>query len=105
MAILDLSVFKERYYEVKMPEGNTITLPKPTQRMVIKFLSLRNINEKTEPAVVVGALNAITLELINSNIEGKVYEAKYVEDMPIQMKTALINGFSEFIAGIQADPT
>lgn len=102
--ILDLSVFKEETLDIVMPDGKTLHVVKPTQAMVIKVLQLRNINEESEPEKIVGAFNTLTLNILNSNDAAKVFSMEEIEDMPMAMKGAIINAYSEFITGLQSNP-
>lgn len=102
--ILDLSVFKEETLDITMPDGKLIHIMKPTQMMVIRVLQLRNINENSEPEKIMSSFNALVLAILNSNDAGIVFEEKMVEEMPMRMKTAIIDAYSSFITGIQSDP-
>ena len=37
--MLDLTIYNEKYFEIKMPTGEIINLRKPTQAIVIKMMS------------------------------------------------------------------
>lgn len=102
--ILDLSVYKEDTLDITMPDGKVIHITKPTQAMVIKVLQMRNLNENSEPEKIVNAFNALVLAILNSNDAGICYERQMVEQMPLKMKTAIINAYSDFITDLQSDP-
>lgn len=102
--ILDLSVYKEDTLDITMPDSTVIHITKPTQSMVIKVLQMRSINENTEPEKIVSTFNALVLAILNSNDAGISYNKQMVEQMPMKMKTAIINAYSDFITDLQSDP-
>lgn len=102
--ILDLSAFKEESLDVTMPDGKVLHIVKPTQAMVIKVLQLRNIDNNSEPERIIASFNSLVKNILNSNNAGIAFEDKYVEEMPMNMKTAIINSYSEFITGLQSNP-
>lgn len=102
--ILDLSSFIETTLDVKMPNGDTIHLRKPTQKMVITMLRLREDAAAADPEKQLAVIDDCIYEILNTNNDGKTYTKEDVANLSIAMKSALIKGYSEFIAGIQSDP-
>lgn len=102
--ILDLGVFQEETLDIKMIDGTTIHIIKPTEAMVIRVLQLRNIGKELDAEKVVKAFNDLVLSIINTNDAGIVYERKYVEELSMKVKSAIINAYAEFISGIQSNP-
>lgn len=102
--ILDLTVFVEETLDIKMPDGATLHIPKPSQAMVIKTLRLNKILAGKEPEEQLEALNGMVMDVLNSNNGGKRYELAYVADMSLGMKSAIINAYSAFIGELQSDP-
>ena len=102
--ILDLTVFQEETLDITMPDGKLLHIIKPTQKMVIEMLKLKGIKADDDAEKIVKAFNSMVWCVLNSNDCGAKYDMAYVEQMPLKMKTAVINAYGEFIAGIQSNP-
>lgn len=103
--ILDLSVFEEQTLDVKMRDGKVIRLKKPSQALVIAMLRLRNMSEETPEEQALAAMNNMVLKILNNNADGVTFAADSVEALSIDAKSALLFGYSEFAAQVQANPT
>lgn len=102
--ILDLSIYKEETLDITMPDSTLLHITKPTQAMVIKVLQLRNIDDKSEPEEIIKGINSLVEDILNTNKEKKEIAREEVEVMPLQMKMAIINAYTEFLTGIQNNP-
>lgn len=103
--ILDLSAFMQETLDIKMPDGKEISLAKPTQKMVVAILALREkATDKEHLVETVGAMNEVVLNILNTNVNGVKFKLEDVEGLNMQMKTAIIKAYSEYIAGIQSNP-
>ena len=101
MKMLDLSVFENETFDITLPDRKMIRIIKPTQRLVIELLKLKEIDNNASAKKVVAALNKITLDILNTNDEGIQYTSDYIEkNLNTQMKTALISAYSNFVTGI-----
>lgn len=103
--ILDLSIFEEETLDITLMDNRVIHIVKPTEAMVIKVLQMRNISEKSSPEAIIKAFNSLTMAILNSNDAGIVFDTKYVEELSMKMKSAIINAYSDFITGLQSNPT
>lgn len=103
--IVDLSVFKDRTLALKMPDGETLQLRKPTKAMVIEVLKFKDINEESDPKQIVDALDELVMRILNSNEKLKKYTSVELEDLlNVEMKLVIVQAYAEFIQGIQNDP-
>lgn len=102
--IIDLSVFQEETLDIKLLDGSLVRITKPSQRMVIEMLKFKELGENTQPEELIHAINKIVVNVLNSNDAKKFYDIKFVEDMNLQMKLAIIKAYSEFITGVQSNP-
>lgn len=103
--VLDLSAFVEDSLEIKMPDGTVLNIAKPTQKMVIMLIALRDKAENTSNyPEMLKAMNKVVTCILNNNDAGKLFTEADVDTMNIKMKTAIIQAYSEYIAGIQSDP-
>lgn len=102
--VLDLTAFIEETLDVKMPNGDIISLKKPTERMVIAMLSLRDKADGADPKEQLKAISDMILLILNSNTNGKKFSEEDLDDLSIPMRTAIIRGYSNYITGLQSDP-
>lgn len=103
--VLDLSAFVEETLDIKMPDGSVLNIPKPTQRMVIAVLALREKAENKQGSEgLVDAMNGLVLNILNSNSNGTKFVKADVDGMPLNMKSAILRAYTEYITGVQSDP-
>ena len=62
--ILDLSVFKDETADIRMADGTVLHLKKPTERMVIHMLQMKDLSEDKPPLEILAQLNRISWEII-----------------------------------------
>lgn len=103
--IIDLSVFEDETLDIKLPDGRMVRIVKPVQRMVIEILKFKNLSEQSEPEKVIGALDKIVWNILYSNDAGIHYPFEFVQkELNTRMKLAIVQAYSNFIAGVQSDP-
>ena len=103
--ILDLSVFRQETLDITLLDGTTARVGKPSQRMVIEVLKLRNINAKTKPETVIRAMDDLVLGILNSNVDGRAFAAEDLANLTFEMKNAIISAYNAFVIEMQANPT
>lgn len=111
--VLDLSVFRDEPFEIIIPaikdleiKKHTISIKKPTQRMVIQLMDLKahEVN-KQDVGAIADLLDKMILTILNSNYAGEVFPEALLDYLTIPMKTSIIKAYAEFVAQIQKDPT
>ena len=102
--VLDLTTFIEETLDIKMPDGSTIHIKKPTQRMVIAMLNLREKAQSASPTEQIEAIEDAILSILNSNTDGITFTSDSIEDLNVGMRTAIIRAYSEYISGVQSNP-
>jgi hypothetical protein len=102
--VLDLTTFIEETLDVKMPDGTQISLKKPTEKMVIAMINMRDKAESKDPIEQMKSISDMILLILNSNTNGKKFSAEDIEDLSIPMRTAIIRSYSNYITGLQSDP-
>lgn len=102
--IIDLSVFQEETLDIKLLDGSMVRITKPSQRMVIEMLKFKELGEDTPAEVLIQSVNKIVANILNSNDAKKFFDIKFVEDMNLKMKLAIIKAYGEFITGVQSNP-
>ena len=103
--ILDLSVFDTETADIRFGDGTVLHLKKPTQRMVIHMLAMKDIDESKPPLEIVAALDRMCIEILNNNTEGVAFDAKSVAALDPDKKTAILREYSAWATQLQANPT
>lgn len=103
--ILDLSVFDEETLDIKMLDGKTVHLKKPTQSLVIAMIRLRDLKEDTPPDAALKAMNDIILKIMNNNADGIVFALDNLENLTLGVKSAILTAYSDFTVKFQSNPT
>lgn len=111
--ILDLSQFKEEYFEIPFPNGTNVRVKKPTERIFIDFLKLnsklndneiKNGGEDKRAEFYISAIDEMLLIILNNNADMKVYKNVDIEWMSIDIKTYIINEYSKFMSNLLSHP-
>ena len=103
--IVDLSVFADQTLDIRLPDRRLLRLCKPPQRIVIHMLALRRLTEDTPEEEIVRTTDALVLDILRTNDAAVPITAEYVAaELSTAMKVAIIESYSDFIAGVQADP-
>lgn len=103
--VVDLSVFDRQTLAMKMPTGEVLQIRKPTQQMVIEMMKFREINENSDVATIVMAMDAMVLAILNSNEQMMVFTQEELDNMlNLDMKTVIIQEYGNFLRGIQQNP-
>lgn len=103
--ILDLSAFQEETLDVLMADGSMLHLKKPTQELAIGMMNLRFIDEKSPSEAIVAKLNAMVCRILNNNADGLQIGMDSVAALTLDVKTAILTGYSEFATKLQSNPT
>lgn len=103
--VIDLSVFEKQTLALKMPDGGILQIRKPTQQMVIEMMKFRAINQDSDIEMIVNAMDAMVLAILNSNEQMKTYTQEELNNtLNLDMKTIIIQAYGEFLQGIQQNP-
>ena len=103
--ILDLSAYTEETADVTMADGNVLHLKKPTELMVIHLLQLKQVNEDSDPMLILGTLNRITQEILNCNTDGVTFDFATVSRLDTDSKTAIVKAYSDWANKLRSNPT
>ena len=102
--ILDLAQFVQDPLAVKLLDGRVLNLNKATQKMAIKIMAFKSIDDKTSPEQILAALNDIIFLILNNNVEGEKIVRNEVQNMPDEAKVALLSEYAKYTQGVQSDP-
>lgn len=101
--LLDLQVFQEQYFPIKLLDGNTITLKKPSRRLLMRFLEAQNIS-KLNAEEQMNAIYKLVVDILNNNTTGTVFTVEDIQDYDIMILQAIIQGYTEFINEVLNNP-
>ena len=102
--ILDLRAFVDETLDITMATGRVLHIPKASQKMVIEIMKLKTIDESTPAEEAERALNKLTGDILNSNIDGVIIASESIAELSEQMKLAIVDAYTRFIKKIQSNP-
>lgn len=97
--MLDLSVYKSRYYPVKLDENTIVNIEPPKRKQLKKVLSLtKNLNEQNFDDADVDNLYEAAEIALSKNKEGKVFTADQIEDyLDLAALVAFFEGYYSWV--------
>ena len=102
--ILDLKAFVDETLDISMADGMLLRLPKPSQLMLIKIMAFQDIDADTPPEKVEAALNRMTADILNSNINGIPFTEESIAGMGNDTKLKILTAYTDFMRKAQANP-
>ena len=103
--VLDLSVFAEDTFDITMPNGELVKVRKPTQAIVIALMELSQAQKINDSEEIINRMVEFCSIVLSNNKEGKKYSTDWIaENLDFTMVSAIVQGYSEFIADIQSNP-
>ena len=103
--ILDLKAFIDETLDINMADGLVLRLPKPSQMMLIKIMAFQDIDADTPEDKAEEALNRMTADILNSNINKIEFNEESIAKMSSKTKIAILVAYTEFMRKAQANPT
>lgn len=104
--MLDLSVLKEKYWELKMFDGEVLLIKRPSQKMIMDMMGFEDTFKKEEnPKIRIDAFVGMLSQILNNNINGKKLSDDYIAsvfDFTIGM--AVVQNYMEFAGEINSNP-
>lgn len=81
--MLDLTTATKKLYEIKMPDGEVLSLRMPTQGLLMKLMDMDKLIKggNDNPMEVLNQLSAIVTEILNLNTNGKKFTVEEVASM------------------------
>lgn len=98
--MLDLTIYKSKYYEVKMSESETIHIEPPKRKQLKKILSLtKNMKaESLDETDIDNLYEALTIA-VNKNKENKEYSQETIDDIfSLNTLFAFFDGYYTWVA-------
>lgn len=103
---LDLTVFQEETFEVRLSEEETLHVKKPSQRLVIDLMNYeKEFNNKKDPKKIVASFTSLIAKILSNNTEGKVFTQEYVENkFSFEIGVVFIKSYVDFVSEVNSDP-
>ena len=97
--MLDLSIYKSRYYEVKLDESTTVNIEPPKRKQLKKILALtQNVNDQNFSENDIDNLYEAAEIALSKNKEGKVFTTDNVEDyLDLAALVAFFDGYYTWV--------
>lgn len=102
--ILDLKAFVDETLDINMADGMVLRIPKPSQLMLIKIMAFQDIDADTPNEKVEEALNRMTGDILNSNINKIAIGEESIAAMSSATKLAILTAYTDFMRKAQANP-
>ena len=103
---LDLTVFQEETFEVRLNKDEVLHIKKPSQRLVIDLMNYeKEFNNKKDPKKVVSSFVSLIVKILNNNTEGKVFNNEFVENQfSFEIGVLCIKSYVDFVSEVNSDP-
>lgn len=83
-----------KYYELKWFDGEVLKIPMPTQELLMKVVKIESIKDIEEQF---DALNGIVREIINSNINHRVFTDEDFNELDLNITSLILTDYMESI--------
>ena len=101
--MLDLTVLQESYFPIKLLDGATIRLKKPSQGLLLQFIAFKNIQQANLDEQF-DAITKLTAAILSNNAEGRTFTAADLNEYDLVILQAIIQGYIEFLNEVMANP-
>ena len=97
--MLDLSIYKSRYYEVKLDENTVVNIEPPKRKQLKKILSLtKSVNDKNFSEEDIDNLYEAATIALSKNKENKQFTVDKVEDyLDLGALVAFFDGYYTWV--------
>lgn len=100
MAILDLTVYANDTLDITMPDGEVVSVKKPTQGFYLELLNHANSQERD-----VEKLPKIVLSILNYNTSNRTFTLEdIVEKLTFVMMRGIYNTYVKWMNELTANP-
>lgn len=107
--MLDLSVFKEQYFELKLFDGEVLKLKKPTQRMVIEMMAyeqtFKDKKNHKNIEIMVDTFSQMIVDILNNNANEREFTKQFVEEnFDFTLGLTLVQAYMNFVQEVNSNP-
>ena len=97
--MLDLSIYKTRYFEIKLDENTIINIEPPKKKQLKKILALtKSVNDKNFSEEDIDNLYEAAEIAISKNKEGKQFKAEDIENvLDLSALVAFFDGYYTWV--------
>lgn len=104
--MLDLSTLANKYYELKMFNGEVLRIAKPSQKMVIEMMGYEDkLKDMENKKGILDAFIDILSDILNNNVDAKKFTREWIaENFDFSIGMALVEDYMQFVSKINSDP-
>lgn len=105
--MLDLTVLVDKYFEIKMPNGEVVSIKKPTQKMALDLSNNKELIEAEENKdieKVIKIINDRVMIVLNHNKEGRVFKAEELTDLNLDIIKLIVEGYLQWVKDLNNNP-
>lgn len=105
--MLDLTVLVEKYFEIKMPNGEVVSIKKPTQKMALDLSNNKELIEaekNKDIEKVIKIINDRVMIVLNHNKEGRVFKAEELTDLNLDIIKLIVEGYLQWVKDLNNNP-
>lgn len=105
--MLDLTVLVEKCFEIKMPNGEVVSIKKPTQRMALDLSNNKELIEaekNKDNEKVIKIINDRVMIVLNHNKEGRVFKAEELTDLNLDIIKLIVEGYLQWVKDLNNNP-
>lgn len=101
--ILDLSVYQEETFDIKLLDGSIVKIKKPSQEFLMKLIGFKDsIRNEKDVEEQLGAIKELTLDILNYNKDNRKFTEEDIVDYDFIILKAIFEGYSNFINEVLA---
>ncbi|HAT4108323.1 hypothetical protein ACEE25_13635 [Clostridium perfringens] len=105
--MLDLTVLVEKCFEIKMPNGEVVSIKKPTQKMALDLSNNKELIEaekNKDIEKVIKIINDRVMIVLNHNKEGRVFKAEELTDLNLDIIKLIVEGYLQWVKDLNNNP-
>lgn len=105
--MLDLTVFREQFFEIKMPNGEIVEIRKPTQKLALLLGDCQEViraQKENDVNAIMQDINKRVLLILNHNKSGRKFVEEEICEFEIDLVRAIIEGYLEWVKQLNSNP-
>ncbi|MDK0734739.1 hypothetical protein P7A61_04055 [Clostridium perfringens] len=105
--MLDLTVLVDKCFEIKMPNGEVVSIKKPTQKMALILsnnAAMLEAQKNSDVETMLSKVNEKVAVILNHNKEGKVFTNDELNSLNYDMIQAIVNGYLNWVKELNNNP-
>lgn len=94
--MLDLSVFAEKVWEVKLLDETVLQVKRPSNALLIQLeaFMVKGTPDAIEEAIK--EISEVTFKILNNNKNDRAFKLVDIKKLDVDLQTAIIRGYSNF---------